>query len=93
MKKWIDLKSLVISGVLVLSVMYVLGATPTRPAPAGPVQRFALVHSNLPGGEAFVLDTVTGEVWPRQGRGGSTNAFYSPKLKTQTPDEPNESRL
>lgn len=93
MKKWIDLKSLVIGGVLVLSVMYVLGAAP-RPTVASepPIRRFTLVLSNLPGGEAFVLDTATGEVWPRQSRGGA-NAFYGSKLKTQTSDEPNESRL
>lgn len=87
MFKTVDIRSAVIGGLLVLSALYFLGATPTRPAPGGPVQRFAIVLSDLPGGEAFVLDTATGQVWSRDG----SHAFYGPKLKTQTPDEPNGS--
>ncbi|NLH42668.1 MAG: hypothetical protein GX448_12595 [Planctomycetes bacterium] len=64
--------------------LYVLGATPTRPAPVGPVQRFAIVLSELPGGEAFVLDSATGQVWSRD----ASHASYGPKLQTQTPEEP-----
>jgi hypothetical protein len=88
----IGLKGFVIGGMLVLSIMYILGASP-RPTPSDPVRRFAIVLSDAPNGDAFVLDTATGQVWPRHGRGGRSDVFYAPKLRVQTPEEPNGPRI
>ena len=88
MTKSIDLKSLLVGGLLALSVLCVLGATPRLLSPEA-VGRFTIILSNLPGGDGYVLDTATGQVWPKYSN-GNTEAFYAPKLKVQAPAEPDK---
>ncbi len=88
MAKSIDLKSLLIGGLVALLVLCVLGAAP-RLRPSNPIGRFALVASHDSRGEVFLLDTATGQVWPRYVN-GRTDAFFAPKLRTQAPAEPNK---
>ncbi len=88
MNKSIDLKSFLLGGLLVLVVLYVLGAMP-RQSPPGPVGRYALVVSHITDENNYVIDTMTGQVWPRFER-GRTDAFHAPKLKAQAPAEPNK---
>ncbi len=85
--KSIDLKSFLIGGLLVLVVLCVLGAMP-RQSPPGPVGRFAI--TTLEPADAYVLDTMTGQVWRQSRAGGGSDAFHAPKLKTQAPGEPNQ---
>jgi hypothetical protein len=87
MAKSIDLKSLLVGGLLALSVLCVLGATP-RLLSSEAVGRFTIILSNLPGGDGYVLDTATGQVWPKYSN-GNTEAFYAPKLKVRVAEEPN----
>jgi len=88
MKKSLDLKSFLIGGLLVLLVLCVLGAMP-RLSPPGPVGRYALVVSHVSEDNNYVIDTITGQVWPRFER-GRTDVFYAPKLKVQAPADPNK---
>jgi len=88
MMKSIDLKSFLIGGLLVLSVLCVLGAMP-RLSPPGPVGRYALVVSHISDDNNYVIDTTTGQVWSRSAQGRS-DVFYAPKLRAQTPAEPNK---
>jgi hypothetical protein len=89
MMKSFDLKSLLVGGLLALSVLCVLGATPRLLSPEA-VGRFTIVLSHLPGGDGYVLDTVTGQVWPRNVPGRRDASFYAPKIGTQKPAEPNK---
>ncbi len=89
MMKSIDLKSFLIGGLLTLSIVLVLGATPRLLSP-GPVGRYALVVARVPEGDTYVLDTSTGQLWPRLVRGRLDTTFYAPKLGMQTPTEPNK---
>mgnify|MGYP000855476605 CR=1 FL=1 len=91
MSKSIDVKSLLIGSLLVLFVMCLLGTTP-RLAPADPVGRFIIVTSSVSDNAVYVLDTVTGQVWPRYQQGG-TGVFLAPKLKPQVPEETGEPRV
>ncbi len=86
MMKFIDLKSFLIGGLLVLVVLCVLGAMP-RLSPSNPIGRFALVASHDSGGEMFLLDTSTGQAW---GENSASGQFYAPKLNVRAPAEPNK---
>lgn len=90
MAKSIDLKSVLIGGLLVLSVICVLGAAPQLLSPDAD-GRFTIALSDTPNGEVYVLDTVTGQVWPKY-FDGRTNAFYAPKLQAPS-EEPNSPKL
>ncbi len=92
MTKSIDLKSFLLGGLLVLLVLCVLGAMP-RQAPLGSVGRFAITSSHVDAAEAYVLDTMTGQVWRQSRARGGSDAFYAPKLTTPAPDEPNRPNL
>jgi hypothetical protein len=84
MTKSIDFKSVLIGSFLALSVLCVLGAAP-RLLSSEPVGRFTIVLSNLPGGECYILDTASGQVWPKS----PWEAFQAPKLKVFSAQEPN----
>ena len=89
MTKSIDLKSFLIGGLLVLLVLCALGAMP-RQAPPGAVGRYALVVSHIAGeNNDYVIDTVTGQIWPRLVRGRLDTSFYAPKTGMRAPAEPN----
>ncbi len=85
MTKSIDLKSLLIGSLLVLLVMCALGAAP-RLLPPNSVGRFTIVTTHVYQ-NAYVLDTVTGQVWERESR--SSEEFFAPKLKVRAAEEPN----
>ena len=89
MNKSIDVKSLLLGGLLVLLVLCVLGAVP-RQSPLGPVGRFTVATSHVVPGDAYVLDTMTGQVWRQDHARGRSDAFYAPKLTAQAPGEPNQ---
>ncbi len=89
MIKSIDLKSLLIGSLLTLLVLCVLGAAPRLLPSPGPAGRYALVISHITDDNTYVIDTTTGQVWPRFAQ-GRTDAFYAPKLKVQAPAEPNQ---
>lgn len=96
MTKANDLRSLLIGGLLALLVVCVLGATPRlRPSP-GPVGRYTLIASPVSDQHAYVIDTITGQVWPRRVDGGTLeekrtmDAFLASKLRTQASAEPNK---
>jgi hypothetical protein len=88
MFKSVDLKSLLMGGLLVLAVLCIVGATPNL-MPSAPCGRFTMVISNLPGGDAFILDTVTGQAWSRNTLYGD---FTEPKLVSVKQKDPNEPR-
>ncbi|MCX5645835.1 MAG: hypothetical protein NTZ17_14330 [Phycisphaerae bacterium] len=88
MRKSIDLKSVLIGGFLALLIMCVLGAAPRLMSPDS-VGRFAIVTSHVEP-DAYILDTVTGEVWRQSRVRGVSDAFYAPKLKIHAPGEPNK---
>ncbi len=88
MKKSIDLKSFLLGGLLVLFVLCVLGAAP-RLMSSGSVGRFAIAASHVEQ-DAFVLDTMTGQVWRQSRARGGSDAFYAPKLQIPAPGEPNQ---
>ncbi len=88
MNKSIDLKSFLLGALLVLCILCVLGAMP-RQSPIGPVGRFAITTSHVEP-EAFILDTMTGQVWRQSRARGGSDAFFAPKLKTPAPAEPNQ---
>lgn len=71
MKAHIDIKSAVMGGLLAAMVLLAAGAI--RKASSGAIGRFQIgcTHEN-----AYLLDTVTGQVW-QSFEGG---AFTSPKL-------------
>ncbi len=87
--KSIDLKSFLVGGLLALVVMFVLGAVPRWASP-NPVGRYALAVAHAPEGETYVLDTATGQVWPRFVRGRLDASFYAHKIGTRVPAEPNK---
>jgi hypothetical protein len=89
MAKSIDLKSLLMGGLLALLVVCILGAAP-RLMPPDPVGRFAIVPSHFSTG-AYVLDTMTGQVWPEWRAGRESDAFWAPKLKTRESQTPGRS--
>jgi hypothetical protein len=84
----VDLKSLLIGSLLVLAVLCILGATPS-PVPSAPCGRFTIVVSDA-NADAFVLDTVTGQVWSRNTL--YSENFIKPKLVAEKPRDPNEPR-
>ncbi len=76
------------SGAIVASfVILMTGATSEQSKSAstsfGSVGRFAIATSG--DGNAFVLDTITGEVWQNRGASDNPNAsnFNRPKVKSQ----------
>ena len=82
MRHRIDLKSLLIGGLLAVVVVCVMGGVPmVSPEFQG---RFSLVAQNVVGGDVFVIDTVTGQVWERH-RNMIPNPFYEPKLEGYAP--------
>jgi hypothetical protein len=58
MRRFIDLRSLVIGGLLALLILCLMGASPLQNAYTS--GRFTMATGP---GHAFVLDTVTGQVW------------------------------
>lgn len=88
MSKSIDLKSFLIGGLLVLFVLCVLGAAPRLLSPNS-VGRFAIATSHVEQ-DAFILDTMTGQVWRQSRARGGSDAFYAPKLQISAPGEPNK---
>jgi hypothetical protein len=91
MWKSMNLKSLLIGGILAVLVMCAMGDWPTIPTTVVPSEmngRFTITVATGPDGivQPYVLDTATGEVWTpdRPGVGGE---FYLPKL---LPAEPND---
>jgi hypothetical protein len=92
MTRKLDLKSILIGGCLALLILGVLGAAPRLLSPDS-VGRFAVALSDAPNGDVYVLDTVTGQVWPKYSNGRSTIAFYTPKLQRPPSEEPNAPKL
>lgn len=88
MTKSIDLKSVLVGGLLALAVLCVLGAAP-RLLSGEAVGRFTIVtHA----GDPYVLDTATGQVWPKSSSGRSLEAaFCAPKLNTHESQTPSRS--
>lgn len=74
MKKSIDVKSLVIGILITVIIFLVLGAA--QSTPNGSIGRFQLVSSVM-SDEAFVVDTVSGQVW--SDRESNQSKFYQPK--------------
>ncbi|MBN1509636.1 MAG: hypothetical protein JW955_22505 [Sedimentisphaerales bacterium] len=80
----VDLKSLLIGGLLVVAVVCAMGGAPMmNPEFHG---RFTLVAHNKDGGSVYVLDTATGQVWQRQ-TNVIPNSFFDPKLEGYAPVE------
>jgi hypothetical protein len=82
MNRHIDLKSVLLGGMLVLLVLCLAGAVPVVSETAG--GRFQLGTNDS---YAFVLDSATGQVWSlsasssRYGPAGSDpNDFHAPKI-------------
>jgi hypothetical protein len=82
MSKSVDIKSLLIGGLLVLLVLGCLGALPWLPQEY--YGRFAVGTTDQ---AAFILDTATGQSWayalPSDSLGGgipNSTEFFSPKL-------------
>jgi hypothetical protein len=88
MIKTIDFRSFFIGGSVALLILCALGAAPRLLAPEA-VGRFAVALSDAPNGDVYLVDTVTGQIWPKYSSGGRTNAFYAPKLKVGSSTEPN----
>ena len=84
MAKSIHLRSFLIGGLVVLVILFILGAAP-RMLPMSPRGPFTLVASHTSSGEVYLLDTKTGQVWASSG----SREFYAPKLKVPAPVEPN----
>lgn len=86
MFKAIDIRSVVIGGLLVLVVLGCLGALPWLPQES--FGRFTITTTDR---AAFIFDTATGQAWVFQipadvvvGLPG-TEEFFSPKLDPNTP--------
>jgi hypothetical protein len=91
MWKSMNLKSLVIGGVLAVLVMCAMGSWPIMPTTIVPSEmhgRFTIAVVAGANGTVhpYVLDTATGEVWTPE-RSGVGGEFYIPKL---IPGEPND---
>lgn len=85
MVKSIDLKSLLIGGLLVLMVLSCLGAVPWLSQ-----ERFGRFTVGATDEGAFILDTATGQAWafvhPAGSQGGSfphPEDFFAPKLDVE----------
>ena len=74
MRKNIDVKTLAIG--IFITVIVVLASGAVRNAPSGRIGRFQLVSSAV-SDEAFVVDTISGQVW--SSRVSSQTKFYLPK--------------
>ncbi len=88
MIKTIDLRSFLLGGAVALLILCALGAVPRLPAPEA-VGRFAVALSDAPNGDVYLVDTVTGQIWPKYSVGGRTTTFFAPKLKAGSAAEPN----
>jgi hypothetical protein len=91
MWKSMNLKSLVIGGILAVLVMCAMGDWPTTPTTVVSPEmhgRFTIaLATGLYGAvDAYVLDTATGEVWTPE-RSGAGGEFYLPKLVPGEPDD------
>jgi hypothetical protein len=92
--KSVDLKSLVIGGLLVLLVLYALGAAPRlRPEDFGRFTIDTTVES------AVILDTATGQAWAFEMPRGLVSSYTPPEVffgskiaGSAHPSEPNTSK-
>jgi hypothetical protein len=91
MWKSMNLKSLVIGGILAVLVMCAMGDWPTTPITVvGPEMHGRFTITVVAGANGtvhpYVLDTATGEVWTPE-RPGAGAEFYPPKLVPGEPDD------
>jgi hypothetical protein len=86
MWKSMDLKSLLIGGLLVLLAMCAMGGWPVDPdnvlVSSEMHGRFAIVAQD---NDAVVLDTATGETWSQAGM--KREQFYAPKIILREPND------
>jgi hypothetical protein len=90
MWKSMNLKSLVIGGLLAVLVMCAMGGWPATPTTVVPPELYGRFTITVVAGaygsvHPYVLDTATGEVWTPE-RPGVGGEFYLPKL---IPADPN----
>ena len=79
----IDGKSLLIGGLLVAVVVCAMGDAPIMdPQYHG---RFSMTAKDTSGGDVYILDTATGQVWSRDHM--YFNVFCAPKLEGYAPIE------
>ena len=87
MGRRIDLKSLLIGGLLVAVVVCAMGGAPVL----GPesIGRFMMVTHDKDYGGVYVIDTATGRVWQQANQADVPNAFYPASLEQDVFHWPN----
>ena len=81
MKIQIDLKSLLLGLVLGAGILFTVGAGVSEPV--GRYQITAVNTGSGGSGAAFVVDTVTGEVWAGEMRNDKADAFWQKKKNAE----------